>query len=48
MKEQLRKDDDACESFSVRFDELSYTVGLVQLHVFIKIVFEYTSSSFCH
>jgi len=40
VEEQLRKDIDACECFSLQFDESTDMVDVAQLCVFIRIVFE--------
>ena len=40
MEEQLRKDIDVCECFSLQFDELTDMVDLAQLCVFNRMVFE--------
>lgn len=40
VEEQLRKDIDACECFSLQFDESTDMVDVAQLCVFIRMVFE--------
>lgn len=40
VEEQLRKDIDACECFSLQFDESTDMVDMAQLCVFIRMVFE--------
>ena len=40
VEEQLRKDIDFCECFSLQFDESTDMVDVAQLCVFIRIVFE--------
>lgn len=44
VEEQLRKDIDACECFSLQFDESTDMVDVAQLCVFIRMVFEDTSA----
>ena len=39
VEEQLRKDIDTCECFSLQFDESTDTVDVAQLCVFIRMVF---------
>ena len=39
VEEQLRKDTDACECFSLQFDESTDIVDVTQLCVFIRMVF---------